>query len=89
VLQQTIRWEIKTMTTDEPLDIEDEPIPHMVQPWLTRFGILTLLFGNLFAIIGIILYWIAGGRNLESVVSLVVCALFVTGILSTRKHLRS
>ena len=61
----------------------------MVQPWLTRFGILTLLFGNLFAIVGIVTYWSIGGRNVESLMSLVVSALFVTGILSSRKYLRS
>lgn len=82
--------------SDEPLDIEDGPFPKhslsndaespAVQPWLTRFGTLTLLFGNLFAIVGIILYWSVGGRNVESVLSLVVSALFVTGILSSRKY---
>ena len=85
--------------SDEPLDIEDDPFPKhsltneaesgVVQPWLTRFGILTLLFGNLFAIVGIIIYWSAGGRNFESVLSLVVSSLFVTGVLSSRKNLRS
>jgi len=83
--------------SDEPLDIEDDPFPKhsltndaespVVQPWLTRFGTLTLLFGNLFAIVGLILYWSIGGRNVESVVSLVVSTLFVTGILSSRKYL--
>lgn len=85
--------------SDEPLDIEDDPFQKhslttdaespVVQPWLTRFGISTLLFGNLFAIVGIILYWSVGGRNVESVLSLVVSALFVIGILSSRKYLRS
>jgi hypothetical protein len=85
--------------SDEPLDIEDDPFPKqslsndaespVVQPWLTRFGILILLFGNLLAIVGIIIYWGVGGRNVESVLSLVVSALFVTGILSSRKYLTS
>ena len=52
-------------------------------------AILTLLFGNLFAIVGIIIYWSAGGRNIEFVVSLVVSALLVTGILSSRTYLTS
>lgn len=85
--------------SDERLDNEDDPFPKqslsndaespVVQPWLTRFGALTLLFGNLFAIVGIIIYWSVGGRNVESVLSIVVSALFVTGILSSRKYLTS
>ncbi len=84
--------------SDEPLDIEDDPFRKhslandaespVVQPWLTSFGTLTLLFGNLLAIVGIFIYWSVGGRNVESVLSLVVSALFVTGILSSRKYLR-
>ncbi|MCY2977893.1 MAG: hypothetical protein NTU79_04410 [Planctomycetota bacterium] len=98
-MARSILSEQEDRQSDEPLDIEDDPFPKHaltndaespgVQPWLTRFGILTLLYGNLFAIVGIIIYWSAGGRNVESVVSLVVSALFVTGILSTRKYLRS
>jgi len=98
-MARSILWEQEDRQSDEPLDIEDDPFPKhsltneaesgVVQPWLTRFGILTLLFGNLFAIVGIIIYWSVGGRNVESVLSLAVSALFVTGILSSRKYLRS
>ena len=98
-MARSILSEQEDRQSDEPLDIEDDPFPKhsltndaespVVQPWLTRFGTLTLLFGNLFAIVGLILYWSIGGRNVESVVSLVVSTLFVTGILSSRKYLRS
>lgn len=98
-MARSILSEQEDRQSDEPLDIEDDPFPKhsltndaespVVQPWLTRFGTLTLLFGNLFAIVGLILYWSIGGRNVESVLSLAVSALFVTGILSSRKHLRS
>ncbi|MEI7461136.1 MAG: hypothetical protein WCK15_17125 [Pirellula sp.] len=98
-MARSILSEQEDRQSDEPLDIEDDPFPKhsltndaespVVQPWLTRFGTLTLLFGNLFAIVGLILYWSVGGRNVECVLSLVVSALFVTGILSSRKYLRS
>jgi hypothetical protein len=80
-MARSILSEQQVRQSDEPLDIEDEPIPPLVQSWLARFGILTLLFGNLIAIVGIIIYWSDGGRNVESVLSLVVSALFAASML--------
>ncbi len=53
-------------------------------PWLTRFGIGTLLIGNLLAIAGIFLYRNSGGTAASSLLAIVVAGALVTSILLRR-----
>ncbi len=83
----------------DPLLADDDPPPsdsftndtgsNVYQPWLTRFGIRTLLIGNLIAIVGIFIYWSTGGRGVDSLVSFVVSASFVAAILARRWYIRN
>lgn len=82
----------------DPLDAEDDPPQSdsitnetestVYHPWLTRFGIRTLLLGNLFALAGVFIYWGTGGHSVDSLVSFVVSTSFIAAILARRWYLR-
>jgi len=66
--------------TEDPKDTESSE--H--QPWLTRFGIWSLLVGNLLAIVGTLVFWNAGGNMAYAIVGFVVAVAIVAAILMRR-----
>ena len=54
------------------------------QPWLTRFGIWSLLIGNLLAIVGILVFWGLRGKVAVGLVGLIVVGALVAAILTRR-----